>query len=199
VLDQSPALPADKGENIQNGPIRNGVGQFVSSRKSRGRATPGLPRWVHFRYKEKEMLAKPLLIATLAAGLSAATFTTQVSADPVGGAIVGGAIGAAVGGPPGAAVGAVLGTAIGHDAYVHGYYGAGPYYGYGEYDYPAPAYGYAPAYAPAYYGGAYYGPAFYGGVVYSGHRHYYPRRAYYYPRYVRRHYAPRAHVRYRYR
>ena len=49
------------------------------------------------------MLTKPLLIATIATGQSVAAFSPQVSADPVGGAIVGGAIGAAVGGPPGAA------------------------------------------------------------------------------------------------
>ena len=78
------------------------------------------------------MLTKPLLIATIATGLSVATFSSQVSADPIGGAIVGGAIGAAVGGPPGAAVGAILGTAIGTDVYYNGpryAYGPAPYYG----------------------------------------------------------------------
>ena len=76
------------------------------------------------------MRTKPLLIATIAAGLSVAAVSPQVSADPVGGLIVGAGIGAAVGGPPGAAIGAVLGTAIGHDAYYRGggyAYGPGPY------------------------------------------------------------------------
>ena len=90
------------------------------------------------------MLSKPLLIATIAAGLSVATFSPQASADPVGGAIVGSVIGAAVGGPPGAAIGAVLGTAIGTDAYYYppAYaYDPAPYRRERYYDYaPAPVY-----------------------------------------------------------
>lgn len=57
------------------------------------------------------MLTKPLLITTISAGLSVATFSPHVSADPIAGTIVGGA----VGGPPGTAAGAILGTAIGTD------------------------------------------------------------------------------------
>jgi len=105
------------------------------------------------------MFTKPLLIATIAAGLSVATFSPQVSADPVGGAIVGGAIGAAVGGPPGAAVGAILGTAIGTDLYYNGprhAYGPAPYYD-GRNFAPPTAYAPAPVYAPP--PGAYYEPA----------------------------------------
>ena len=96
------------------------------------------------------MLTKPLLIATIATGLSVAAFSPQVSADPIGGAIVGGAIGAAVGGPPGAAVGAILGTAIGTDVYYNGpryAYGPAPYYD-ERYSAPPPDYAPPPAYAP---------------------------------------------------
>ena len=106
------------------------------------------------------MLTKPLLIATIATGLSVAAFSPQVSADPIGGAIVGGAIGAAVGGPPGAAFGAILGTAIGTDVYYNGphyAYSPAPYYGEryyasppAAYYEPAPVY-YAPRVAPVYY------------------------------------------------
>lgn len=133
------------------------------------------------------MVTRALLIATIATGLSAAAFAPQASADPVGGAIVGGAIGAAVGGPPGAAVGAILGTAIGSDAYYNGpyrAYGPAPYYGEG---YSAPA----PAYAPP--PGAYYAPA----PVYYGPRvtpvYYGPRvaPAYYGPRVAPGYFAPR--------
>jgi hypothetical protein len=122
------------------------------------------------------MLKKTLSALTLAAGLAAAAYSQQAAADPVGGAIIGGAIGAAVGGPPGAAVGAILGTAIGSQPY---YYRDRRYRGaaYG------PDYGYAPRYyepAPAYYG---YAPSYYARppVVYS-------RPDYgYEPRYAKRH------------
>ena len=42
------------------------------------------------------MGTRALLIATVATGLAVAGFSSQASADPVGGAIVGGAIGAAI-------------------------------------------------------------------------------------------------------
>lgn len=45
------------------------------------------------------MLTRPLLIATIATGLSVASFSTHVSADPGAGFVVGGTIGAVVGGP----------------------------------------------------------------------------------------------------
>ena len=103
------------------------------------------------------MLTKPLLIATIATGQSVAAFSPQVSADPVGGAIVGGAIGAAVGGPPGAAVGAILGTAIGTDMDYRGpcyVYGPAPYYDQ-RYVAPLPHYALPPRFyyepAPVYY------------------------------------------------
>lgn len=135
------------------------------------------------------MLTKPLLIATFAAGLSVAAFSPQVSADPVGGAIVGGAIGAAVGGPPGAAVGAILGTAIGTDVYYHGpryAYGPAPYYDQRNFppppDYaPPPSAYYAPA--PVYYAPrvVYARPAY----VYAPPRYYYDRPRYYGGHFVR--------------
>jgi hypothetical protein len=127
------------------------------------------------------MLTKPLLIATFAAGLSAATFSTQVSADPIGGAIVGGAIGAAVGGPPGAAVGAILGTAIGTDMYYNGprhAYGPAPYYR-ERYFAPPSAYAASPGYAPA----PVYAPP--PGAYYE------PTPTYYAPRVAPVYYAPR--------
>src|SRR5688572_13200171 len=87
--------------------------------------------------QENQMPAKPLLIATIATALSAVSFSTQVSADPVAGAVAGGTIGAIAGGPPGAVVGAIIGAVIGDDAaYRHGYYRDQYYYGRG--------YGYAP-------------------------------------------------------
>ncbi len=142
------------------------------------------------------MVAKPLLIATIASALSVASFSPQVSADPIGGAIVGGAIGAAVGGPPGAAVGAILGTAIGADVYYNGpryAYGPAPYYGE---RYVAPP----PAYAPP--PGAYYEPApvYYAPrVVYARPPHVYGPRGYYYdrPRYYAGRYARSDYFRHR--
>lgn len=142
------------------------------------------------------MLTRPLLIATIATGLSVATFSPQVSADPIGGAIVGGAIGAAVGGPPGAALGAILGTAIGTDVYYNGphyAYGPAPYYG-ERYVAPPPAYEPPDAYyepAPVYYGPrvapVYYGPRV--APVYYAPRVVYARPAYVYG--PRRHYNDR--------
>ena len=150
------------------------------------------------------MLTKPLLIVTIAAGLSVATFSPQVSADPIAGAVFGGAIGAAVGGPPGAAVGAILGTAIGSDVYYNGpryAYVPAPYYGEryyappssyapppGAYYEPAPAY-YAPRVAPVYYAprvaAVYNAPR----VVYAPAPNFYGPRRYVYDR--PRHYAGR--------
>jgi len=66
----------------------------------------------------------------------------------------------------GLAAGAIIGSAIASSG-PYGYYGGGPYYGYGY-----PGYGYG--YAPAYYG---YGPA------YAYPRYYRPYRPYYGPRY----------------
>ena len=80
------------------------------------------------------MLARMLMIATIATGMSVAVLPTPASADAGAGFVVGGTIGAIVGGPPGAVVGAIIGTAIGHDDY---YYRRGYAYG------PPP--GYAPA------------------------------------------------------
>jgi hypothetical protein len=128
--------------------------------------------------EEIPMSKKTLFAFTLAAGLAGAAFSQQAAADPIGGAIIGGAIGAAVGGPPGAAVGAILGTAIGSEPYYYRHR-----YSRGYYDRP---YGYAPPpvryseparyYEPA---PAYYAPP--APVVYS-------RSAYAYdePRYARR-------------
>ena len=125
------------------------------------------------------MLKKPLMTAALIAGLAAAAFSTEASAqDPVLGALVGGGIGAAVGGPPGAAVGAILGLAIGADPYYRGprYYDR--YYGRGYYA-PAPVY-YAPT--PTYYAPAYYAPppVYYGVYRYPsyGYRYRYARSYY---------------------
>jgi len=115
------------------------------------------------------MRKKPLLIATMAIAVAAATFSTQAAAgDPVLGAVIGGGIGAAVGGPPGAAVGAVIGSIIGAESNRHhGYYDRDRRYypdDRGRYDrryyergYAAPAY-YEPA--PVYYEPApvYYAP-----------------------------------------
>jgi hypothetical protein len=135
------------------------------------------------------MLAKPLLISTLAAVLSVVTWSMPAAADPVAGAIVGGAIGAAAGGPPGAAIGAILGTAIGADVQYHEHghgYTPPPHYGESYYAPPAPSYG--PPVAYSYYAPA---PVYYGPVA----RAYYPPRVVYAPpRYV---YAPRRHYHYR--
>ncbi len=46
------------------------------------------------------MRRKTFWIAAAGLATAAATFSTQASADPVAGAIVGGGIGAVVGGPP---------------------------------------------------------------------------------------------------
>ncbi|HEX3063216.1 MAG TPA: glycine zipper 2TM domain-containing protein [Usitatibacter sp.] len=128
------------------------------------------------------MKRKPLVIATLVAGLATATLSMNASAgDPLLGAIIGGGIGAAIGhntgqhrgGEIGAVAGAVIGSTIAANS--------GPYYGEGYYGPPpAPAY-YppAPAYyepAPVYYepAPAYYGPSVsigFGVPVYYGHRH----------------------------
>lgn len=110
------------------------------------------------------MLKKPLIIASTAALIATATFSTQAKAsDPIFGALIGGAFGAAIGhavdGRHGARVGAGIGAIAGavsssHDGYYdrgyydrgyydQGYYGHGPRYSYA----PAPAYGY---YAPVY-------------------------------------------------
>jgi hypothetical protein len=141
------------------------------------------------RDKEIRMTRKPLVIATLVAGLATATLSMNASAgDPLLGAIIGGGIGAAIGhntgqhrgGEIGAVAGAVIGSTIAANS--------GPYYGDGYYAPPPVAYGPAPApyYAPApayveaapvYYAPpVYYGPTVsigFGGPVYYGHRHYY--------------------------
>jgi len=99
------------------------------------------------------MFKKPLIIASTAALIATATFSTQAKAsDPIFGALIGGAFGAAIGhavdGRHGARVGAGIGAIAGavgssHNGYYDRGYGYGPAYSYA----PAPAYGY---YAPAY-------------------------------------------------
>lgn len=136
------------------------------------------------------MFKKPIVIASAAALIGAATLSTQAkAADPIFGALIGGAFGAAIGhavdGRHGARVGAGIGALAGavsatHDGYYdRGYHDRGYYdrsdYDRGHYDrgYYAPAYGYAPSYryAPSY---GYYAPAYPAAtIVYrSGHRHY---------------------------
>ena len=78
-----------------------------------------------------------LTAAVALIGLGATAYSATASADPIAGAIVGGAAGAAIGGPPGAAVGAILGTIIGSTP---------PYYAYPRYYAPPPAVVYRPAY-----------------------------------------------------
>ena len=128
------------------------------------------------------MLKKPLVIASVAALLGAATLSTQAkAADPIFGALVGGALGAGIGhavdGRHGAGVGAAIGAFAGAVGAANSpYYGDSGYYGA-----PAPYYGptYAPV-APAYgygYGYNYAAPVYPAAtIVYSsgpryGHRH----------------------------
>jgi hypothetical protein len=59
----------------------------------------------------------------------------------------------------GLAAGAIIGGAIAASSAPYGYYGGGPYYGYG---YPPPAYGYAPAYYGHGPGPGYGYPGYYG-------------------------------------
>lgn len=125
------------------------------------------------------MLKKPLIIASTAAILmGSATLSTQAkAADPIFGALVGGALGAGIGhavdGRHGAGVGAAIGAFAGavsaaNSPYYHdnGYYAPAPRY-YGPTYAPAPVYGYGYA-APAY-------PAativYSSGPRYHGHRH----------------------------
>jgi hypothetical protein len=76
----------------------------------------------------------------------------------------------------GFAAGAIIGSAIAGAPY--GYYGGGPYYGYGY-----PAYGYGYGYAPAYYG---YAPVY--PRYYRPYRPYYGYRYGYYRPYYRHYY-----------
>src|SRR5436190_124169 len=130
------------------------------------------------------MLKKPLLIASTAALLATATFSTQAKAgDPIFGALVGGALGATIGhavdGHHGAGVGAAIGAFAGaasassYDGYYdRGYYGApAPVYGPG-YVAPAPVYSYGYA-APVYPAATIVyssGPTYRHGHRYYGHR-----------------------------
>ena len=106
------------------------------------------------------MLKKPLVIASIAALIGTATLSTQAkAADPIFGALVGGALGAGIGhavdGRHGAGVGAAIGAFAGAVSaanspryYDRGYYDYGPRY-YGPTYAPAPVYGYGYA-APVY-------------------------------------------------
>jgi outer membrane lipoprotein SlyB len=78
------------------------------------------------------MFKKPLIIASTAALIATATFSTQAKAgDPIFGALVGGALGATIGhavdGRHGAGVGAAIGAFAGaaSAASYDGYYGPG--------------------------------------------------------------------------
>jgi hypothetical protein len=121
------------------------------------------------------MFKKPLIIASTAALIATATFSTQAKAgDPIFGALIGGAFGAALGhavdGRHGARVGAGIGALAGAVSSSHsGYYDRG--YGYdGGYGY-SPGYSYAPA--PAY---GYYAPAYpRATIVYNSGGRYYDR------------------------
>src|SRR5688500_13704729 len=82
------------------------------------------------------MFKKPLIIASTAALIATATFSTQAKAgDPIFGALIGGAFGAAIGhavdGRHGARVGAGIGAIAGAVGSSHdGYYDRGYGYGY---------------------------------------------------------------------
>ena len=136
------------------------------------------------------MLKKPLVIASIAALMGAATLSTQAkAADPIFGALVGGALGAGIGhavdGRHGAGVGAAIGafagavSAANSPYYGGGYYGGGGYYDNGPRYYAptyapvAPAYGYGYGYAPAYPAATIVyssGPRYYGGHRHRHHR-----------------------------
>lgn len=146
------------------------------------------------------MTKKPLLIASLTAGIALSVFSIQARAgDPVAGALIGGGIGAAIAGPPGAAVGAILGTIAGSEPYYDRRY-AGPVYAERPYYAPVPAPAYYPS-QPSYYPSqpSYYAPpAYYGPQVYYAPSAYYAPRAYYYRPYAKYGYAPRQEVHRRY-
>ena len=95
------------------------------------------------------MLKKPLVIASIAALMGAATLSTQAkAADPNIGALVGGALGAGIGhavdGRHGAGVGAAIGAFAGAVGAANS-----PYYGDGYYGGPSASY-YGPSYGPTY-------------------------------------------------
>lgn len=139
------------------------------------------------------MFKKPLVIASAAALIATATFSTQAKAgDPIFGALVGGALGATIGhavdGRHGAGVGAAIGAFAGAaSSSSHGYYDGG-YYDRGYYDY-GPRY-YAPTYAPAPVYGYGYAPVYPSAtIVYSsGPRYRHGHRHYRHDRYDRRYY-----------
>jgi hypothetical protein len=126
------------------------------------------------------MLKKPLIIASAAAILMGlATLSTQAkAADPIFGALVGGALGAGIGhavaGRHGAGVGAAIGAIAGAASAANS-----PYYYDDGYYAPAPRY-YGPTYAPApVYSYGYAAPVYPSATIvyssgprYYGHRHY---------------------------
>src|SRR5688572_33219601 len=149
-------------------------------------------RFHHSRGEQenRHMLKKSLVIASVATLMGAATLSTQAkAADPIFGALVGGALGAGIGhavdGRHGAGVGAAIGAfagAVSASSY-DGYYGGSGYYGGGGY-YGGPR-AYGPAYAPApVYGYGYAAPVYPSAtIVYSsgghrGHRHRHHRNHY---------------------